>query len=243
MCTSSVNMGEQKRAVLFPQGNLTQAQDKDMAAQMLIFCGADPMRFIDHAYPNLDEDAAFEKYIKYIRRLDKATLENAITLLINTENVPYGILKPRQVLQQQIPALARALWCVYVDPQRDPFVFNNLASVGKLYGKARKQMVFMDYRKNLYLLLRSDLDDFELLRDYTAKMLGSNRPETDRDAPTSPHLMSARPPSARDMEPQTPSSSQTIEKPLPPFRTKPAITETTYRFRSQFPVKRKLGSE
>ncbi len=243
MHTSSVTMGEQKRAVLFPQGNLEYAKDKDKAAQMLIFCGADPMRFIDHAYPNLDEDEAFEKYIKYICRLDRPTLETAIALLVNTENVAFGILKPRQLLEQRLPALKSALWCVYIDAQRDPLVFHNLASVGKLYGKAGKQMVFMDYRKNLYLLLRSDLDDFELLRDYTVKILGTGNSEADRDAPTSPHLASIRPPAANDADTATPSSSQTIEKPVPPFRAKPAITETTYRFRSQFPVKRKLGRE
>ncbi|MBD3281886.1 hypothetical protein GF391_04020 [Candidatus Uhrbacteria bacterium] len=242
MHTSSIIDGEKKRIVLFPQGNLATEQDRDKAAQMLLFCGADPMRFIDHAYPNLPEEEALKRYIRYVSRLEQATLERAIVLLIKTESVPYGILKPRQELCEQVPPLKKALWCVYIDAQRDPFVFHNLVTVGKIYGAQNHEQVFVDYRNNNYLLLRNDCASLDVLRDNAQQIRRNTGSFVDREMPTSPRVPDSEPPLSRDdflgRNPRpTPARSYRAPKPDRPRPVKP-VTEDTRYTHSWFPKKR-----
>ncbi|MDF1496565.1 MAG: hypothetical protein P1P90_00715 [Patescibacteria group bacterium] len=251
MYSSSITADEQKSIVLYPQGTLQTEFARDNVAKMLIFCGADPMRHIDHAYTGLDEDQAFARYLKYISRFDEVELCRAVVLLHKTESIPYGILKPRQILMQMLPQLTSALWCVYLDIERDPFAIRNLMTVGKIYGLEKKEQVFVDYRNNIYLLLRSDCDSPEALRRNTAQVRKTTNSFVDREIPTARATKASETRLTREDflgnntrsatgDSYPPPSESSVSVPIQ--KTPRTVTDTSYRFCSEYPTKTKLGS-
>jgi len=201
---------------------------------MLIFCGADTKRHIDHTYSALDETRAFLRYVKYIGYLDEHTLSNAIVLLHKTESVHFGILQPRRSLIEAIPQLKTALWCVYIDSERDPFVIKNLQAVGEVYGLTGREQVFVDRQKNNYLLLRSDCASYEVLRENARQIRRT----------TGAYSGGLKPDSA-----QIPNESYPTQKILSPGlipiikRRSTTTTDTSYRYRSDFPSRPGRGND
>ncbi len=233
MCASLSSADLSGRLVLFPQGNLVKETDQQNAAKMLVKCGGDPLRFIDHAYNTLTVDDALERYIRYINRLKREALQRAIVLLKKTECVPFGIIKPRMTLMNALPSLRRALWCIYVDTQRDPLVINNFLTVGKLYGLKGKEQVFVDYREYQYLLLRAEADEVlinslsenaKLILENTSH-LSSYEAQTDKEEQTS-HVLKPR---SRSLPARSYSALKQDER---------ALEETGYSY-SLYPAKRR----
>ncbi len=253
MNASSYIADDQKSVVIYPQGQPESEDARDNLAKILISCGADPMRHIDHTYSSLDEARAFERYAKYVRYLDDQTLTNAIVLLHKTESVPYGILQPRQKLVGAIPQLKTALWCIYIDPERDPLVISNLQNVGEVFGLRGQEQVFVDYRRNIYLLLRSDCKSMEVLNENAKQIRKNTSGLFDREKPTTGQIVNNEPPLSRDdflgansrptPRGSYPAPRMRSSRPIPIVRPRSVTADTNYKFLSEFPTKPRRGNE
>jgi hypothetical protein len=124
----------EKRVVLFPNGQPAERDKRDACISLVICAGGDLDRIHDgpwHADPDgPDAEAGFLRYISRIQEVVNGT-RPPLVVLTRTNPLPLAVLAKRRRICAALRNLNRAIWVLFVDPSRDPFFCSNASRLGE----------------------------------------------------------------------------------------------------------------
>ena len=174
---------DELRVVLFPHGPLHSEELRNKCSKLLIFCGADLGRILDQAFAGNGQN--IDRFMRYISHLNRSELLGSIVILTKTNPLAMRIIGDRIRLCSKIPKLETALWCIFIDEETDPFVWDNLMRSGEIIGHPKQAPIFTDYDGADYLLFVPDYEAHESIRTNAHKILRLNRDRfINRELPT-----------------------------------------------------------
>ncbi|MDQ7814731.1 MAG: hypothetical protein RDU25_02940 [Patescibacteria group bacterium] len=128
----------EKPIVLFPYGQLpsrnrAEAAAREQCMSLIFSAGGDIMRVFDGPWgsdpSSLEAENAFLRCISRLNEVVNGSMPPYI-VMTRVSPLPLIVLAKRRRLCEDSPSLKRALWILYVDPDREPFFFNNANSLG-----------------------------------------------------------------------------------------------------------------
>lgn len=162
----------ERRLVLFPHGQPDSLHHRSLCSEYVIRCGGDLARVIDAPSDAVDRFAA---YVSRIRGLREGA-EQALVVMTRTNPLALTIIDGRKRLEAVVPALRRALWVIYVDPEQDPFFLSTAERYGTLGGALDAAPIWVGPGPARFLVLSSQVRDGDLV-SARADELAADSPE------------------------------------------------------------------
>jgi len=227
------------RIVLFPHGPV-QPSDKDIFTRLLLACGADINRFWDQFFTRANGNI-IEHYVDYLKRskLERCPeLAQSIVLLAKNNPPALMVVAARRRLVDSFPILQTAIWMVCINVQENPFIFNNLRSLGDIQDEADPAPIFIDQSGFPYLLLVNDCTDAKALRLQAERVSRLVETFSRRELSTASRRQNPLRSHSRELAAaERPLSRQDLYSP----RSITGNGDTSYSFASQPPPSTKRG--
>lgn len=146
--------------VLYPYGLPPRAEHAELCSRFIVEAGGDISRVIDGPFPSI------ERFIALAERLPvlKSETQRAIVVLTRTNPVAITVVAARRRIQASVPALARAVWVLFVDPVEDPFCFDTLRNLGTLDAEEVEVPIWRDPDGHEYVVLSSEFESTTRVR-------------------------------------------------------------------------------
>lgn len=145
----------EQRVVLFPQGQLGSAAQRDRCAQLLLWCGGDVGRVIDAPVASVDGFAEYVGRIKGIRE----GMEQVLVVLTRTNPLALTVVDSRRRMEGRLPVLRTARWVIYVDLEQDPFFEATALRLGHLTGELWEAPLWVGPQDMPFLVLSPKVRD------------------------------------------------------------------------------------
>lgn len=117
----------------------------------------------------------YASYVARIRGLREGS-EQALVVLTRTNPLALTIIDGRKRLEAVVPALRRALWAIYVDPEEDPFFLSTAERYGTFGGALDSAPVWVGPGPARFLVLSPLVGGADLV-DARVQELVADSPE------------------------------------------------------------------
>jgi hypothetical protein len=161
---------QQRRLVLYPQGEPPGESSRNRCAELVHWCGGDPQRVIART------NGTLEHFARHLTRLVVLRAASEKPLVVYTKtSPPSSVLDARAVLESIVPQLCGAPSIVYVDPASDPDFIEAAADLGEVSGELAGGPLWTTRTSMRFLVVTKNLSSPDLLWPRVEALVLANR--------------------------------------------------------------------